>query len=405
MSFLTHHHPPSLSYGLTATKAQLHLCCNPAFASTLLKYHPLSFPFLLLLFCAFSWLTFFVSSPLSLTAITAYSNLSLKVFPLPSLSLTYLLWTRLIFHCEIFLLLCFYRCLFNSLEAYSSRALFSLYENSSGFCLLCLFLPLYMFLGISLSPIDSVARLSRMFWIPSRFQSSLSPTPSQPAASQLFLSAYSLLAPLLPQISVSSPALPLSPQRWLCLWVSCSFFGWSQSNVRICIKHSCFTYGLILTCCSLLSCLLSVYYLKLYTLWVNFFFFSQYLCIFLEMITPNKLHALLYYDVVGSHTANSIMLWFKSISHHIFANLFFRSFLIYHLYSLILDCSCTMIAFKIIRFSIKAVNWTRIKSVVIFAVTAFCSFSSAWILPSPHIFCSALFSKISVRTEKNSECA
>lgn len=63
---------------------------------------------------------------------------------------------------RFFPLLCFYGCLFNSLGAYSSWTLFGLYEKSSGFHLLCLFLPLYMLLGILLSPIDSLC--GNTFW-------------------------------------------------------------------------------------------------------------------------------------------------------------------------------------------------------------------------------------------------
>ena len=109
----------------------------------------------------FTTLLFIASSPLRLTAITTYSNLSLKVFPLPSVSLTYLLQTTLLFHCEVFPLLCFYGCLYNSLEHIPPE----LYENSSGFHLLCLFLPL--FLGVLLSPVDSLCdNTSSNIWLP-----------------------------------------------------------------------------------------------------------------------------------------------------------------------------------------------------------------------------------------------
>lgn len=63
---------------------------------------------------------------------------------------------------RFFSLLCFYECLFNSLGAYSSWTLFGLHEKSSGFHLLCLFLPLYTLLGILLSPKDSLC--GNTFW-------------------------------------------------------------------------------------------------------------------------------------------------------------------------------------------------------------------------------------------------
>lgn len=63
---------------------------------------------------------------------------------------------------RFFSLLCFYGCLFNSLGAYSSWTLFGLYEKSSGFHLLCLFLPLYTLLDTLLSPKDSLC--GNTFW-------------------------------------------------------------------------------------------------------------------------------------------------------------------------------------------------------------------------------------------------
>lgn len=94
-----------------------------------------------------------------------------------------------------------------------------------------------------------------------------------------------LLASLVSQPSVPLPTWPLS---WhVCLWVSHSFCS---------LIYTC--------CCSLLFHLLGVCCLKLGTLWVNCFLSPPLcLCIFLEMIIPNKLYIVLYYASAASHGA------------------------------------------------------------------------------------------------------
>lgn len=101
---------------------------------------------------------------------------------------------------------------------------------------------------------------------------------------------------------------PLSWHSWPCLCVSCSFFVWGKTHMCKNAHKSLLLrlWSLIFPCCSLLSHLFGVCCLKLDTLWANCFFFSpQCLCIFLGMITPNKLYGVLYYASAVSHGAKA----------------------------------------------------------------------------------------------------